>query len=176
MRRRSNDCARWATSSNSASLRADFKAALPRVREPWPAAPPRRRSARLVPIVVTPHRFRTKRQSWSYCGLGVVTRSTSDWVQTPDGGWIKARAPQTRMALPGFVWVGGSGQGAPKGSIVAHRGHPGSASPGEDQTLDIGTKEEGEFTQRDLAANGSQNSPQDKRPECPRRSGAVPLP
>jgi transposase len=54
------------------------------------------RAARLVPIVVTPHRFRTKRQFWSYCGLGIVTRSSSDWVQTTDGGWIKARVPQTR--------------------------------------------------------------------------------
>jgi len=54
------------------------------------------RAARLVPIVVTPHRFRTKRQFWSYCGLGIVTRSSSDWVQTADGGWIKARVPQTR--------------------------------------------------------------------------------
>ena len=54
------------------------------------------RAARLVPIVVTPHRFRTKRQFWSYCGLGIVTRSSSDWVQTSDGAWIKARVPQTR--------------------------------------------------------------------------------
>jgi len=54
------------------------------------------RAARLVPIVVTPHRFRTKRQFWSYCGLSIVTRSSSDWVQTADGGWIKARVPQTR--------------------------------------------------------------------------------
>jgi transposase len=54
------------------------------------------RAARLVPIVVTPHRFRTKRQFWSYCGLGIVTRSSSDWVQTADGSWIKARVPQTR--------------------------------------------------------------------------------
>jgi len=54
------------------------------------------RAARLVPIVVTPHRFRTKRQFWSYCGLGIVTRSSSDWVQTTDGAWIKARVPQTR--------------------------------------------------------------------------------
>jgi transposase len=44
------------------------------------------RAARLVPIVITPHRFRTKRQFWSYCGLGIVTRSSSDWVQTADGG------------------------------------------------------------------------------------------
>jgi transposase len=54
------------------------------------------RAARLVPIVITPHRFRTKRQFWSYCGLGLVTRSSSDWIQTADGAWIKARVPQTR--------------------------------------------------------------------------------
>jgi transposase len=54
------------------------------------------RAARLVPIVVTPYRFCTKRQFWSYCGLGIVTRSNSDWVQTADGAWIKARVPQTR--------------------------------------------------------------------------------
>ncbi len=54
------------------------------------------RAARLVPIVVTPHRFRTKRQFWSYCGLGIVTRSSSDWVQTADGKWIRAQVPQTR--------------------------------------------------------------------------------
>ena len=54
------------------------------------------RAARLLPIVVTPHRFRTKRQFWSYCGLGIVTRSSSDWIQTADGGWIKGRVPQTR--------------------------------------------------------------------------------
>jgi hypothetical protein len=54
------------------------------------------RAARLVPIVVTPHRFRTKRQFWSYCGLGIVTRSSSDWVQAADRGWIRARVPQTR--------------------------------------------------------------------------------
>jgi transposase len=37
------------------------------------------RAARLLPIVVTPHRFRTKRQFWSYCGLGIVMRSSADW-------------------------------------------------------------------------------------------------
>jgi transposase len=54
------------------------------------------RAARRVPIVITPHRFRTKRQFWSYCGLGIVTRSSSDWIQAADGGWIRARVPQTR--------------------------------------------------------------------------------
>jgi transposase len=54
------------------------------------------RVARLLPIVVTPHRFRTKQQFWSYCGLGIVMRSSSDWVQSPDGDWIRARVQQTR--------------------------------------------------------------------------------
>jgi hypothetical protein len=43
------------------------------------------RAAQLVPIVVSPHRFRTKRQFWSYCGLGIVMRSTSDWLPDPPG-------------------------------------------------------------------------------------------
>ena len=42
------------------------------------------RVARLVPIVVSPHRFRTVRQFWSYCGLGIVMRTSSDWTQAQD--------------------------------------------------------------------------------------------
>lgn len=33
----------------------------------------------LIASVWTPHRFRTKRQFWPYCGLAVVTRSTADY-------------------------------------------------------------------------------------------------
>jgi len=76
-------------------LREAKKHPIVRVLETAPGFGPIR-AARLVPIVVTPHRFRTKRQFWSYCGLGIVTRSSSDWVQTADGGWIKARVAQTR--------------------------------------------------------------------------------
>jgi hypothetical protein len=76
-------------------LREAKKHPIVRVLETAPGFGPIR-AARLVPIVVTPYRFRTKRQFWSYCGLGIVTRSTSDWVQAADGGWIKARVPQTR--------------------------------------------------------------------------------
>jgi len=54
------------------------------------------RAARLIPIVITPHRFRTRRQFWSYCGLGLVTRSSADWLQSPDGQWIRTRVAQTR--------------------------------------------------------------------------------
>ncbi len=54
------------------------------------------RVAQLLPIVVTPHRFRTRRQFWAYCGLGIVMRSSSDWVRTEGGGWTRANVQQTR--------------------------------------------------------------------------------
>jgi transposase len=54
------------------------------------------RVAQLIPIVVSPMRFRTKRQFWSYCGLGIVMRSSSDWVRTKDGSWTRATVQQTR--------------------------------------------------------------------------------
>ena len=54
------------------------------------------RTAQLLPIVVTPYRFANKRQFWSYCGLGIVMRSSSDWVRTQDGQWIKAPVQRTR--------------------------------------------------------------------------------
>lgn len=54
------------------------------------------RVAEIVPVVVTPHRFRTARQFWSYCGLAVVMRSSSDWVRGGDGGWVKNDVQRTR--------------------------------------------------------------------------------
>ena len=54
------------------------------------------RVAQLLPIVVTPHRFRTRSQFWAYCGLGIVMRSSSDWVQTRTGVWAGAQVQQTR--------------------------------------------------------------------------------
>jgi hypothetical protein len=50
----------------------------------------------MVAIVITPHRFRTRRQFWSYCGLAIVTRSSSDWVQGQNGKWMRAVVRQTR--------------------------------------------------------------------------------
>jgi len=37
------------------------------------------RAAPLIGRVQTPHRFRTKRQFWAYCGLGLETRSSADY-------------------------------------------------------------------------------------------------
>jgi len=54
------------------------------------------RAAQLLPIVVTPYRFRSKRGFWAYCGLGIVTRSSSDWVRSRTGEWVKAEVKRTR--------------------------------------------------------------------------------
>jgi len=55
------------------------------------------RSAQVVAIVGSPERFRTRRQFWSYCGLGIVTRSSADWVPGEQRGqWRRAQVQQTR--------------------------------------------------------------------------------
>ena len=58
------------------------------------------RVARLLPIVITPYRFRRRQQFWKYCGLGIVMRSNSDWVQTADGARFRRRS-RIALAAPG---------------------------------------------------------------------------
>jgi transposase len=38
------------------------------------------RAAVIVGVAGTPNRFRTKRQFWSYCGLGIVTKTSSEYI------------------------------------------------------------------------------------------------
>lgn len=89
------------------ALRAEAEAAMvqeshrfpiSRILETVPGLGPVR-VAQMLPIVMTPHRFRTKRQFWSYCGLGVRTESSSDWVQR-DSRWVKAPVSRTRGLNP----------------------------------------------------------------------------
>lgn len=54
------------------------------------------RAAQIVATVITPERFRTKRQFWNYCGLAVVTRSSADWQRSPEGKWVRAQTTLTR--------------------------------------------------------------------------------
>src|SRR6266567_1123689 len=58
------------------------------------------RAAQIVATVITPSRFRTKQQFWSYSGLGIVMRSSSDWVRGRDGEWTRKEAAQTRGLNP----------------------------------------------------------------------------
>jgi transposase len=53
------------------------------------------RTAQVVAIAVTPFRFRTTRQFWSYCGFGVVMRSSADWVRMGTK-WVRGTVFQTR--------------------------------------------------------------------------------
>jgi len=54
------------------------------------------RAAQIVAIVVSPNRFRTRQQLWSYCGLGIVSRSSSDWMRDGRGDWVRRETSQTR--------------------------------------------------------------------------------
>ena len=58
------------------------------------------RTAQLLAIIGTPHRFRTRRQLWPYAGLAVVTRSSADAEIV--GGKLRRRkrAPLTRGLNP----------------------------------------------------------------------------
>lgn len=60
------------------------------------------RVAEILAVVGSPHRFRTKRQFWPYCGLGVVTRSTSDFQFLNGQLRKKSRPPSTRGLNPNF--------------------------------------------------------------------------
>lgn len=54
-------------------------------------------AAYIVATVISPERFRTKRQFWSYCGLAIVTRSSADWTQDESTGrWLRRPVNQTR--------------------------------------------------------------------------------
>ena len=59
-------------------------------------------AAQPLPIVVTPYRFQSKRGFWSYCGLGIVMRRSSDWMRTLTGEWVKAEVKRTLGLNPNF--------------------------------------------------------------------------
>lgn len=56
-------------------------------------------AALIVATVDTPHRFRTKRQFWAYCGLAVVTRSSADYWFDKQGELRKSRRPAATRGL-----------------------------------------------------------------------------
>ena len=75
-------------------IEQSHKHAIARTLETCPGLGPIR-VAQLLATVLTPHRFRGARQLWTYSGLGVVMRSSSDWTMTPSG-WQRADVRKTR--------------------------------------------------------------------------------
>jgi hypothetical protein len=56
------------------------------------------RVALLIALIQTPHRFRTKRQLWAYCGLGLRTRSSGEY-RYKEGQLQHARKPPALRGL-----------------------------------------------------------------------------
>jgi transposase len=56
------------------------------------------RAALIVATVDTPHRFRTRRQLWSYSGLAVVTHTSSEY-EMKDGRVVRSRKPVATRGL-----------------------------------------------------------------------------
>jgi transposase len=68
------------------------------------------RSAVLLGILQTPHRFRTKRQLWTYSGFGIETQSSADH-RSVDGQLQTAKKLRQRLIrscppLPGLNTAG----------------------------------------------------------------------
>ena len=80
--------------AEAALLAESHRHRISRILETAPGIGPIR-AALLIATVVTPHRFRSKRQFWSYCGFAVMTCSSADWVPTQQG-WIRASVVRTR--------------------------------------------------------------------------------
>jgi transposase len=57
------------------------------------------RAAQLLAWVVTPHRFRTKKQFWSYCGLSVITQSSSDYEVDKKGSIVRSKKNEATYGL-----------------------------------------------------------------------------
>jgi transposase len=53
------------------------------------------RTAQIIAVVSSPHRFRTKRQFWPYCGLAVVTKNSSEY-EIVDGQRRRKRNKQAQ--------------------------------------------------------------------------------
>jgi transposase len=123
--------------AEGAMLRESHRHRISRILETAPGLGPVR-VAQILPIVVTPWRFRTKRQFWGYCGFGVVTRSSSDWVYDR-GGWVKARVAQTRgLNFNHNRTLKAIFKGAAT-TVIAHAG-PSSLREDYDRLLGNGTK------------------------------------
>ena len=56
------------------------------------------RAARLLALMQTPHRFRSKRQLWTYSGLGIETRDSAQY-RFVDGQLRRAKKPQQIRGL-----------------------------------------------------------------------------
>jgi transposase len=81
------------------------------------------RAAQIVASVITPHRFRAREQLWSYCGLAIITRSSSDW--TPRGKqMVRSGRAMPRGLAPGNSTLKCAFKAAARDVVRCHPTHP----------------------------------------------------
>jgi len=81
------------------------------------------RSAQIVAIVVTPARFHSRQQFWSYCGLAIVTRSSSDW-RSESGRFVRSARALTRGLAFGNSTLKAAFKGAALDVVRHYPEHP----------------------------------------------------
>jgi transposase len=86
--------------ANDQLLSESHRFPISRVLETCPGFGPIR-VALTIPVIVSPHRFRTARQLWSYSGLGIIMRTSSDWKRQ-EGQWVRAPQQKTRGLTRAF--------------------------------------------------------------------------
>jgi transposase len=85
------------------------------------------RAAQIVAAVITPHRFRARQQFWSYCGLAIVTRSSSDWI--PRGAtMVRSARALPRGLAPGNLALKCAFKGAALDVVRCYPMHPWAVS------------------------------------------------
>jgi transposase len=82
------------------------------------------RAAQIVAAIITPHRFRAREQLWSYCGLAIVTRSSSDWRPTRGGQMVRSGRALPRGLAPGNSTLKCAFKGAARDVVRRHPEHP----------------------------------------------------
>ena len=97
------------------------------------------RIALILAIMRTPWRFRTKRNLWAYCGLAVVTHSSSDYELVNGQVVRKRRAPMTRGLNQNY---NRELKDVFKGAATAATGRPGPLRDYYETRIDRGMREE----------------------------------
>lgn len=83
------------------------------------------RAATIAAVVVDPHRFRTTRQFWSYCGLGIVMHSSADWVRDDRNKCVHGQVFRTRgLNRNRNAWLKNVFKGAATGLLMRSPEHP----------------------------------------------------
>jgi len=63
------------------------------------------RVALLIALIQTPHRFRTKRQLWAYCGLALQTRTSGEYRFTGGEPQHSKRLPHCAVSTSTIIMI-----------------------------------------------------------------------